>query len=612
MAVNPNDPLVVRRMNLFKDLLLQRENAEMFDMTRRWKQVERSLQEDIEKLAEKFTQEGITPAQLQSVRFRQDRLTSLLNQIRREIVKYNTFAEEKIKNEKKAAAKIGIKAATSAINTIMGNPVTKVAFDILPFDAVEFLVAGTKATRPLGELLYQAYPTAADGIIKQLILSTAKGINPRETARLVIRDGLSQGLNRILTIARTEQMRTFRESNRRAYIHSGVVTAYYRSAARDERTCIGCLATDGWEVDINESFKSHPTCRCAMIPKVKGFAPPEWETGPDWFKRQPEVVQRKMLGPTRYDAYKTKYNGRLSRFVQTNHNPIWGDSYTTKTLAQLNLTRIRPGATPAPAPEPLRPLAEVNAELAAQKRNDNIKPVSAALDFNVSSYEDVYRYGEPGLEQENKSKYQRVVTAIDRVHDDGVLPSLPIVRVKGKPSDRYGSYAYRGDDQIPIEIKMYERPGNDPSEHREATLVHEIGHFIDHQAFTPGSFGSENSPEFENWRKAVDSTAAIKKLRDMKKYPKKYVETKGQETGHPYTISPSPEFVKYGATYREIWARSYAQYIGSKSGDPVIREQNAKIANEGGFYDYRQWQDDDFEIVEQAIDELFRGKGWLK
>ena len=60
---------------------------------------------------------------------------------------------------------------------------------------------------------------------------------------------------------------------------------------------------------------------------------------------------------------------------------------------------------------------------------------------------------------------------------------------------------------------------------------------------------------------------------------------------------------------RELWARSYAQYIVTKSGDPLLLAELDRIRK--GPEPWRQWTDAEFQPILKQMDKLFRKKGWV-
>jgi len=109
------------------------------------------------------------------------------------------------------------------------------------------------------------------------------------------------------TAFRTLLMASLREQNRRAYGRIPGVRGYRRLAAKSQRTCAACLALDGKFYGINEVMEEHPNGRCQLVPVTDAYAP-TWTSGREWFEAQPEEVQRHILGPGRWKAWR---EGRL-------------------------------------------------------------------------------------------------------------------------------------------------------------------------------------------------------------------------------------------------------------------------------------------------------------
>jgi len=180
-----------------------------------------------------------------------------------------------------------------------------------------------------------------------------------------------------------------------------------------------------------------------------------------------------------------------------------------------------------------------------------------------------------------------ILAEIDAIHSVSNLPAIPVVATTSKRSA--GSYHYLiGGKPINIKINTGKL-----APHRELTLAHEIGHFIDHQAISGVSvFASESSPLMDEWIAAVDASKATELLK----------------VGNPK--------MAYYLSRREQWARSYAQYIATKSGNPLLVGQLDAIRAPNPLHHdwvaHRQWQDDDFVPISAAIDSIFSKLGWLK
>ncbi|HLP01682.1 MAG TPA: hypothetical protein VK163_06625 [Opitutaceae bacterium] len=165
------------------------------------------------------------------------------------------------------------------------------------------------------------------------------------------------------------------------------------------------------------------------------------------------------------------------------------------------------------------------------------------------------------------------------MHGDGDLPKLPIYAKAGRGN--LGEYVHRGSEPLQIGIAP---SGSWPA----LTTAHELGHFLDHQVLgRAGQFASANSPALAAFRDAVEASAAVQAIREL------------PETVRAYFLKP-----------HELWARAYAQYIATRSGNAMLAGQLDKVR--GGMQPWRQWSDADFKPIAEAIDAFFREKGWIK
>lgn len=294
---------VISQMQGFKAALLAREAQQMELMAQRWLQLEGRLIDAIELLARQMAEQkangvAVTQGQL----FRLGRYQALLAQIATEWGNYADFAEAQIVAGQGRFAALAVDHAVQLMET--QAPGIAATFVRLPREAFEMGVGLLGDGSPLRSLLLNAATQAGavDGLTSTLLANTALGINPRKTARAMA-DKLAGGLNQALTIARSEQLRIYRETSRQQWQQSGLVEGYYRLATRDDRTCPACLARDGEFIPLGVAMAEHPNGRCGQVPKVAGVAAPQWLKGPEWFKQLPAASQREMLGRARFDAY---------------------------------------------------------------------------------------------------------------------------------------------------------------------------------------------------------------------------------------------------------------------------------------------------------------------
>lgn len=326
-------------MEEFKAGLLARETAQTVQMTTAWFEVERSLTGSINLLVKEIAAletagEVVTRGKVVKLfRYRE-----LLAQARVETTKYATkFATPFVTAGQEQAVKLGISNASEAIQISFATRARfGPTFNRLNFDAVEFMVGNTGAGGTVGALLKKRIVTGPDvmmRIVNTLVDGTARGIGSRRLAGLIAND-LAGGLNKALQIARTEQGRVYRESSRMQYADSGVVSGYKRLSARDDRVCPACLMADGQIFRLEISFAEHVQGRCTLVPIVIGADDPKWETGKQWFTKQPPEVQARILGPGRFEAWRGG-EFKLDQLVVKKTNRTWGDALVPAPLKDL-------------------------------------------------------------------------------------------------------------------------------------------------------------------------------------------------------------------------------------------------------------------------------------
>lgn len=326
---------------------------------------------------------------------------------------------------------------------------------------------------------------------------------------------------------------------------------------------------------------SHPACRCVQIPVLENA--PLRETGEQAFARLPEAQQREVLGDAKFAAYR---NGEISlrSLVGYRNDRRWGETRWERGLADAQRGKMdaRWGELPTAEQQP-KP---------AQPTGPAGKPIAPAL--KLPKRGDLTRIG------------RNVLGLIDRVHGDGELPSIPLVRERKK--NYFGSYSYQKASphnavQISIRTSGF-------ADHPELTLAHEIGHFLDHWGAGKGMHASVAADEFEEFRRVAGRSKAVQEIERLIAARKVSVTLGGGGT-IDYPIDR--RYLRYLATTKEVWARAYAQYITLRTGDPTMRSQLNQLRQRlGQVYYPSQWDDDDFEPIAEAIDRLMLRLGWRK
>lgn len=309
----------------------------MAQMAQRYVEIERKLAAQMQLLAADMAErKRLGQVVSEGALYRMERYKALQGQVKDEIQRYNgQYALPLIEGEQAYYGDMGIRGAWDALSVEAGYRGIGVTWSRLPTEAIERMVGLAGDGSPLKALLAKAYPDAIDGMIKQLIASTALGINPRETVRRM-GDGLGYGLDRILTICRTEQLRVFRMASAEQYRESGIVVGFRRLAAHDPRTCLACLALDGQKYEVGQELEDHPNGRCTLVPDLKAGPRVQWETGREWFAKQDPETQERMLGTARYDAWRG-HRFAFESLGRTAHSDIWGDSPRVATMQELGI-----------------------------------------------------------------------------------------------------------------------------------------------------------------------------------------------------------------------------------------------------------------------------------
>lgn len=568
-------PLVVDVMNAHRAALLRRERTQMSAMAQRWLGVERALQAEIVRFTERLQQDGLTVGQMRSRQFQLDRFASLLRQVRVELDRYSDYAAPLITGQQREYAATGIDHAADAINAVGEQAGVIIKFDKLPVGAVENLVGLAGDGSPLRSLLQSSFGVGAEGMFNQLIAGVALGRNPQVVARMMVRDGLSQSLTRMMLIARTEQLRVYRESSRQTYISSGVVERYKRLASKSRRTCAACLMADGQIYELDEPFDEHPAGRCQLLPVVAGLPPVRWTEGRDWFTEQSPEVQRSILGPGRFDAWRAGAFD-LDQLVSRRENPVWGGALV---------------------PTPLRDLLAGTAQPVTIRREPTVaEPLQAPTRLQPSGppVSDVLTLPSRG---QLAAAMREALAAIDSVHGDGTLPSIP-VKAGPKTMAQQGYFKWITSTGQPIEIKV-----SNSAEHPMNTLAHEIGHFIEKAGLLPAAQGNQQLMNaVQAYETTVKNSGAFQRLQRLL-----YGNEKLNLNGLPY--GADMQYMRYLLRSEEIWARSYAQYIAVRSQNSAMLEE---LRKEQAYIYPVAWQDADFEPIAAAIDELFKMIGWLR
>jgi hypothetical protein len=192
----------------------------------------------------------------------------------------------------------------------------------------------------LAALLEGAYPAAAQGMTTQLLRGIAIGQNPQLTARAMMQEGLTDGLQHVLLVSRDQSLRAWRTASLQQYQASRIVTGYARLCAKNQRSCLACLALDGTVYPTNVMMPLHAQDRCTILPRIAGRDLPATLNGETWFRQQPADVQATMLGPGRHDLWE-RNAFQFQDLATISDAGVWGRSAQVTSLAALQQRSAR-------------------------------------------------------------------------------------------------------------------------------------------------------------------------------------------------------------------------------------------------------------------------------
>lgn len=330
------EPRILQVLNDFTTEIHNRDADSLAYMTRRWLDVERNLDTQIQALAQDI--DALRRAGKEISRgklMRMERYKALLRQTIDEVDKYQSFADNHIRGEQRDAYLLGGDAAQAALRSARVG----VNFNHLPADAANNMIGFCQDGSPLFDVLKKRAlsPDAVDGLTTQLINAVALGYSPRKTADM-IKAGLEEGLSKALTIARTEQMRAYREATFQSYnVNDEYLDGWIWLSACQTRTCAACWAMHGTKHPVTERLNDHVNGRCTMAPIVRLS---DTETlsvpmGEERFAKLSPDKQNYILGDVRYQMYK---DGKLdfSSLAKFTDDPTWGKSVQITPMKELN------------------------------------------------------------------------------------------------------------------------------------------------------------------------------------------------------------------------------------------------------------------------------------
>lgn len=313
--------------------LLKRERAAASEMVRAYGLAWERIRGEIDQLTRAYYEAvNAGEALTESWMYQNGRLMQLRAQIEQELARIAMDATPAIRAQQLAAVQSAGQHAREMVTAASPATVAPV-FTMLPNEAMTDLVGFLRNGSPLRILLDELGPMASQGVQDALIQGVALGYNPRKVARLA-RKAMGGNMARALRISRTEMMRCYREATHRNYQENNdVVVGWMWMAARD-RACLMCLAMDGTMHRLSERLDDHPNGRCVPVPKLRGEAMPEYETGKQWFEKLDPTAKQELLGKAGFEAYQSG-TIKLEDFIGRRRSREWGTTRYAKSVKSI-------------------------------------------------------------------------------------------------------------------------------------------------------------------------------------------------------------------------------------------------------------------------------------
>ena len=216
----------------------------------------------------------------------------------------------------------------------------------------------------------------------------------------------------------------------------------------------------------------------------------------------------------------------------------------------------------------------------------------------------------PGPQSKVGQAAREALEAVAEVHGDGNLPNIPLRASAGTRTA--GSFKIRQAPGGPRQ--SYSISVSAKGSHPVLTATHEIGHFLDFEQIGIMSGARADVPgEVREaavaWLNAIGNSRAVSDLNDMRRAGAVIVNRGTVKQ----VVAVGDEYFGYLLSHEELWARSYSQYIATRSTNAALKGELADVLKASREAEIRlpdQWQPDDFEPIAEAIDKLMEALGW--
>jgi hypothetical protein len=316
----------------YRAALLRFERAQALRLVREYGRIYRNLAVDLKRFEAELAdmpEDAVRQRRWKEAQI--ERAKQLRRQIEGEVNVFGEGADAEIRDNGHKAAALGLRhskgmAAAGGISA---------GYNALNADAIETMLGFLAETSPLHVALKARLGLEVGAKAEQLLIdAVALGMHPKRVAALMRRE-LGQGLTWAMTTSRTAILWAYRTAQTAAdTANAEQIEGWYWSATHDGRVCMGCIAMDdGTLHPPQEPLNDHHNGRCTRVTVPKGWKG-DYKSGTQWFKEQDPLVQREMMGPAKYAAWKGGAI-QLGDLAGRYYDPVYGEMVAEASLKRL-------------------------------------------------------------------------------------------------------------------------------------------------------------------------------------------------------------------------------------------------------------------------------------
>jgi hypothetical protein len=260
-----------------------------------------------------------------------ERVVSLLDDIETALDALSGPQSRFITSAQRQAVQLALETA-EALVVAQGGARIGTAWNRANIEAVNSMVGRLSDGSPLSTYLDGLGSKASQAIREGLIDAIGTGMNPNALAAQLAKD-LDVAGWKLAQTSRDAILGSYRSASLATYRANRDIGDSWTWLSALNGSCAACVHLHGETFPLDEEFmKTHSRCRCTPVFNVRGVDL-GIEKGDDWFAKQPDKVQDKVLFKSGGAAYRSG-ELTLDDFTVLRRDPKWGDAYQQVSTVQ--------------------------------------------------------------------------------------------------------------------------------------------------------------------------------------------------------------------------------------------------------------------------------------